>query len=783
MWLSSLFVVSAVAVAAVFLWPEWLVIEAETIEMVERHQRYDDPHPGWSFPATVYSAPFELTATPERIAAQAAARGYTEACPPSQPGEYCAEDGAVIPRGGVFAEGEQPAGTDGWSRPAALEPVKLGVLLGPDAEIRWHLPLEDAPDSLIAAIIAAEDEEFRSHPGVDFIGLARAVWINSQGGTYSQGASTLTMQVVRNLNQQREKTIERKIREIFSALAIDNHLGKDGVLQMYLDAPYLGQSGGLSICGFRAASMYYWGKDVGELTLSQQATLAGILPAPGRFSPERHPEVARSRRDMVLRRMEKAGWDITDALAEPVFAEPHEPLPEPLHPAYLQAARTAAESALPESVLYGAGLSIFTALDLVAQTTSVELLSSKADYLMKIVGRRDAPLETAGVLIAPQTGNLVAAYGGTQLTATDFSRATQARRQPGSSFKPLVYALAFSQLGEDGLPSWRAHHTVKNNRRVFPGTDGWNPRNISGDYSSTTTLAQGLAWSQNIASASLLEELGGPRALIDFATMLGYETGHFPEEMGLSLGQGEVTPLEQARFVAMVLNGGHKVSGSPLTLVRDVGGVVRWNESGIQERVLTEESAALTLGLMRLVIINGTGGASRGGGGFAGYQGPAIGKTGTTDMEKDLWFIGGTPYYASALWIGYDQPRRIGGSASDFASPMWGWWMKALHDPLPAVDEFDLSVDLTGRGVCTISGGYSNGSCRLIGAPFLPGDKPSGSCRIRHPPPDPEKKKYEGLWKRRQREKEEREAAREAAENPVESPAPAETPQPAEAPQ
>lgn len=783
LWLSALFGLAAAGTAAVFLWPEWLMLQAETIDMAEQHRSYTIAHPGWSFPATVYSDAFDLDHSPELVALHAEARGYDTACPPTEPGQYCPDDGTVVPRGGVFAEGPQPAGTTGWSRPLALEPVRLGMLLGPDAEVRWHLPLSEAPDSLIAAIIAAEDEAFRTHPGVDFMGLARAVWINSQGGSYSQGASTLTMQVVRNLNQQREKTIARKVREIGAALALDAHLGKDGVLQMYLDAPYLGQAGSLSICGFRAASLYYWGKDVDELTLAQQATLAAILPAPGRFAPDRNPELTQSRRDMVLRRMADAGWDVTAALNEPITTDLQEPIPEPRHPAYLQAARVAAEQALPEHVLYGAGLSIFTALDLVAQETTESLLVEKSAYLSKIIPRREAPLEVAGVLIKPQTGNLVAVYGGTQLTATDFSRATQARRQPGSSFKPLVYAMALSQLGDDGLPAWRPHHTVKNNRRVFPNTDGWTPRNISGDYSATTTLAQGLAWSQNIAAASLLEELGGPRALIDFATMLGYETRHFPAEMGLSLGQGEVTPLEQARFVAAVINGGHKVSGSPLVLIKDVGDRLRWSTSAIEERVMTEESAALTLGLMRLVIINGTGGASRGGGGFAGYQGPAIGKTGTTDMEKDLWFIGGSPLFASALWLGYDQPERIGGSASDLASPLWGWWMKALHDPREVPEHFEMSVELTGRGVCTLSGRYSNGSCRTIGAPFLPDDKPEGACSILHPPPDPEKKKYEGLWKRRQREAEEREAARLAAEQPAqdgaeaapEAPAPADS--------
>ncbi len=682
----------------------------------------------------------------------------------------CEEDGAVIPRGGLFPEGPQPAGDEGWSRPLALEPISLGVLLGPDAEIRWHLPLDEAPDSLIAAIIAAEDEAFYDHIGVDPMGLARAAWINYQGGSFQQGASTLSMQVVRNLNQRKEKTIARKLREIAAAVALDQQLGKEGVLQLYLDAPYLGQAGSLSICGFRAASMYYWGVDVDELTLGQQATLAAILPAPGRFSPNHHPEKARARRDMVLQRMAKAGWDVTEALAEPVEAGAFAPLPPVRHPAYLQAARAWLESTLPAQTLYGAGLTVFTALDFVAPQTTETLLSEKVKYLQRIVGKRgEGPLETAGAVIDPSTGHLVAVYGGTQASATDFSRATQARRQAGSSFKPVVYAMAFAQEGPDGLPLWRAHHTVPNSRRVFENTDGWRPRNISGDYSATTTLAMGLAWSKNVAAASLLEAAGGPEALIEFATRIGYDTSLFRPELGLALGQGEVTPFEQARFVATIISGGLSVTGSPITVALDPRRVVRWREPALGEPVMSPEAAALTRALMRLVIEFGTGGSTRGGGGFAGYGGPAIGKTGTTDQEKDLWFIGGTPDFAAAVWLGYDKPARIGGSASDLASPLWGWWMRALEEGHPERD-FDDTVKLTRRSVCTISGRYSNGSCHLIAAPFLGDDKPDGICHIAHPPPDPEKKKYEGLWKRRKREAEERAAAQEAAQSAADAP-------------
>ena len=762
-WSLVLCVVAAVVcvAAAVALWPSWESVRVETEALADAHQAHEVAHPGWTFPARVYSAEAPLDLPPKRLALHAKSRGYAEKCPPEQPGEYCAKTGEVIPRGGLFPEGVQPPGTEGWTRPLALEPVRIGTLIGPDAEIRWHLPLDEAPELLTAAIMAAEDEAFRSHMGVNPRAILRAAWSNYQGTGVQQGASTLTMQMARMLTGRKEKTIARKAAEAATAVALDRHVGKDGVLQMYLDSPYLGQWGSFSICGFRAAAWYYWGIEPKDLTLGQAATLAGILPAPGRFSPDRYPDRARERRDLVLGRMEALGWDVASARAEPVEATPHG-LPEDRYPAYLQATRLWLEGNLPPEVVYGAGLDVFTALDLAAQDAGDKLLPERVRYLEQAVGRHGKdPLQSAAALLDSASGALVAVYGGDLSLQTDFNRATQARRQPGSAFKPLVYALAFNQPGEDGKPAFTAAHAVPNAPRTFENTGGWRPRNVGGEYSSTTCLANGLAWSQNIATASLLEECGGPGPLIELAGRLGFDTSSFPEEMGLALGQGEVTPLEMARFVATIIDGGQLADGSPVLRATDAAGRIRVAHQGPGDPVLSAEAAALTRDLMRLVIEFGTGGASRGGGGFPGYQGPAIGKTGTTDSEKDLWFVGGTPRYSGALWLGYDQPVRIGASASDLAAPLWGWWMRAVHEGLPA-DDFG-GLKLEHRAICTISGKLSNGSCPLVPAPFLPDTGPKERCPNAHEPApvkvevegEDGPKKYEGLWKRKAREAEE----------------------------
>ncbi len=734
---------------------EWA---AEGVIMADAHARYEVSHPGWSFPARVQSAPTPLTEDPRRLVVEAKARGYEEDCTDTGPGEFCGKTAVVVPRHGD-----------------ALEAVTLGWLYGPDAEVRTHLPLADAPKPLLDAIVVAEDRAFYEHHGVNLTAMARAIWANAQERGYAQGGSTLTMQVVRNLAQRREKTFSRKLREMVIAWAIDEHLGKEGVLQMYLDAPYLGQRGSMSICGFAAASEYYFGKNVRDISLAEAATLAAILPAPGRFAPDRFPEEAKERRDRVLRAMaELKGYDVTEALATPVTTVSPEPMVE-RWPAYLSATRAWLEGALPPETLYGSGLVVTTGIDIHAQEEAEQLFPAKTRYFESIIGRRHTgTLQSAGVLLDAKTGLIRAVYGGSDVTAISFNRATQARRQPGSSFKPLVYALAFSQKFPDGTPRYTAASTQPNAPRTFKTPQGeWKPRNVGGEYTATTCLAQGLAWSQNIATASLLEDVGGPKPLIDFAANLGFDTQKFPEEMGLSLGQAEVTPLEMAQFVGTVANGGRRIKGSPVLFAMDAAGVARIGPPTSGEAAMTPEAAALTRELMELVIEVGTGGASRGAGGERGYQGSAMGKTGTTDSEKDLWFVGGTPTLAAVVWIGFDVPQPLGVAASDFAAPLWGWWMQRATRFQGESPVWRDVPPLERRTLCTITGQLAGGTCRGISASFLPNSAPKKGCRIVHPPPEPPVEGeeaahgHESIWKRLAREKLEKDAAKAAAAAPV----------------
>ena len=277
------------------VYPTIKQMDSQIQQIVRDHQDLKVSHPGWSFPGLLYSAPAPLSLDKGHRIAHAKIRNYTNQCPAIDSGTYCVKDGSVIPRGGVFPEGIQPSGLKGWTRDLAMEPIELGPLIGPDAEIRYHLPLEKAPSHLIAALLHSEDADFYKHSGVNFFAFARAVIANLQGGGYAQGASTITMQVVRNLTQDKDKNIKRKLREVAFSLLMERHFSKDEILQLYLDMPYLGQDGSFSICGFAAASRFYFQKDVADITINEAAILVGILPAPATYRPDKFPARAQKK--------------------------------------------------------------------------------------------------------------------------------------------------------------------------------------------------------------------------------------------------------------------------------------------------------------------------------------------------------------------------------------------------------------------------------------------------------------------------------------------------------
>jgi membrane peptidoglycan carboxypeptidase len=537
---------------------------------------------------------------------------------------------------------------------------------------------------------------------------------------------------VRALTGDRERTYDRKVLEMARAVALDRHLGKEAVLQMYLDAPYLGQDGNLSVCGFEAASRYYYNIPAAELSLSQAALLVGILPAPGRYAPDRNPEQARQRRDLVLRRMGDLGWEVESALREPVRVSPT-PLLTERFPAYLSAVRVEMESRVAPELLHGAGLDIHTALDPGVQARSESLLRHRAEHMLPgASARAGQSLLIVGAMVDPRDGHLVAAIDPAMADSHGFNRVTQTRRQAGSSYKTVVYAMAM-QPGKGGAPRFQPHDSVPNLPRRFGGDKvGWSPRNHGDSYTWRATLGFGLIASQNLATAELLEKLGGAGPLIDFAAQVGFDTSGYRPEMGLGLGQAEVTPVEMARFYASIANGGLLVSGQPVIKAVDADGTVIYEAAPPSARILSEQSTALLRSLLVQVVETSTGRKVRGTSSHAGYKGPVFGKTGTTNDERDLWFVGATPEYSAALWMGFDQLASLGGTAGELAAPTWGAWLNEAYGERSPGEW--AGPRLSEQAVCRETGRLPGEFCSVVRLPFAPGQKPLPQCASTHEP-------------------------------------------------
>ena len=661
----------------------------------------------------------------------------------------------------------------------------LATLIGPDGEIREHLPLAEAPKSLVAAIVAAEDGDFYDHGGVNLKSALRAAWANWRGGGYGQGASTLTMQVVRNLTERKEKTLGRKIGEALLAVQLERRIGKDGVLQMYLDAPYLGQNGNLSVCGFRAAAKHYWGIDATELDVAQAATLAAILPAPGGSPPIAIPatakEQARSRAAPHAGARLARARDRRRRSRSRSQRRPHDLPPERVVP-YVQATRAWLEEHLDPAVVYGAGLEVYTALDLVAQARTEKIATERVPYLERVLGRPKEPaLETALPLLDANTGALVAVYGGTMASSTDFDRATQAYRQAGSSFKPLVYALAFDTKGPDGAPGFTAADAMPNcaaqlrrhgrlapaqrRRRVHvDGEPRVRPR-VEPEHRDGVAPREGgraEAAHRSLGEARVrhaeLSQRDGARA----------RPGRGPPDRHGAVREHDRARRSRREREPRACRQGSVGCGAPLPARRRAGAVAGIGAPHARAHAPRDRRGHRRRESRRGRIRRLHGRRVRQDGHDRQREGPLVHRL---DARATPARSGSATTNRSAS----ARPRRI------LASPLWGWWMHDLHEGY-GQPKFADDDAVTHRAICTISGGRPHAGCSLIYAPFLPGTEPKKSCTLVHEHAEevldeegnPVLKKHESLWKKKAREEEEktgRGSGRDRASDAVDSPA------------
>jgi len=539
-------------------------------------------------------------------------------------------------------------------------------------ENRIPIPLEAVPRHVRQAVLAIEDARFYQHPGVDLTGIARAIWHNIRSGEIVEGGSTITQQLARTLFLSQERVLSRKLAEIVLALEIERRLTKDEILERYLNEVYFGQGA----YGIEMAARVYFGKPARELTLGEGAVLAGIIRAPSAYSPHTNPQAARRRARLVIDRMVQLGM-ITPAQAGAVLRHPVTFTP-PANaglvgiraPYFISFVLPQLLGRFGEELVYRGGLSVYTTLDTRLQALAEKVVRRGIDEGLA-AGLRTS--QAALVALDPRTGHVRAMIGGYDFDQTQFNRAWQARRQPGSAFKPFIYVTALA----NGVPPSRVLVDAPVAYRI-PGAGVWRPKNYDRRFRGPITLRRALEHSVNVPAVRMLSELG-PDRVIEYARRMGISSDLRPH-LSLALGTSEVTPLEMASAYGVLANLGVRVAPVAILKVTDASGKVLYEHFPDREIALAPPVAYLMTDILKGVITRGTGRA-------ANIGRPAAGKTGTTDDYRNAWFIGYTPTLVAAVWVGNDDNtpmRRVVGGG--LPAKIWAAFMRSALEGVPPED-------------------------------------------------------------------------------------------------
>jgi penicillin-binding protein 1B len=641
--------------------------------------------PVWANSGKVWSGPIRLwrglQLSPEELALDLQAAGYARVDHATERGDFQLTDSDLLllvpaskgPTHKTADEDVHITFKDGRisaisprSR-IALAPAALAGLRGDDNEDRQPIRLKDLPPHVPHAVLAMEDARFYTHTVIDPVGVLRAIIHNlgEEGGL--QGGSTLTQQLTKNLFLSQERTYERKAREALLALAIERNLSKDEILELYLNEIYLGEAMGASICGIEQAARVYFGKPAARLSLGEAATLGGIVSAPNRFSPLRHPDRARERRDLALDRLLAVGWAegeaVREARAAPLVAHP--PASRRQAPFLIDAAVEQVEQRQGEGSVAARGLHIFTTLHPGLQRRAEEAVREGGAEL-DLRYPKAAGAEIALVAVRVEDGAVVALVGGRDYGQSQFNRAVHAQRQVGSVTKPLTFLAAFE---EDRALSPMSTVDDSPIERVANGKT-WAPANYDGKYKGQVTLRQALAESRNIPAVLIAERVG----MADLAKRnqaLGLlEANAFP---AAALGAYVASPLQVAGAFTVFPGGGTFAPPRVIEHVTTPDHKTIWDEPPITLPRASPRAAFLATRLLEAVVAEGTGAGAK----KHGLTTAVAGKTGTTDEARDAWFVGFTPELAVAVWVGFDKGRALGLTGGEAALPTWARFVAA----------------------------------------------------------------------------------------------------------
>ncbi len=586
----------------------------------------------------------------------------------------------------------------------------------PLEEHRRDVPLNRISAYLRDAVVAVEDHRFHSHLGVDPIAVGRAVWRDVRAGGIEEGGSTLTQQLARTLFLTASRgDWMRKGKEAVLAVMIEQRLSKPQILELYLNRIYLGGN----VYGVEAMSQNVFGKSVSDVTLAEAAFLAGLIQQPSRLWPWSHYDRAVQRSHVVLARMRAEGF-ITAPAEKQARATPPRILADP---GLNRGAAGYAQDYLRQQ--FKAVFENDNPPDWKVHTTFVPALQREAERAVTqgLAQFRQAGLQAALVVIDPQTGDVLALVGGRDYRRTAFNRATAAKRQPGSAFKPFLFAAAL----ESGMSpiSPISHLTDR-----VPGYDEWEVTNASLETRDTLTLREALFESNNQAAVKLQTQIGS-RPVLRMAQSVGLP--RMPDVPSLALGVGEATPLQLTAAYAVFPNGGFAVTPRSLTQVLDNDGYAVLNRPVERKPVISEGIAYQMVSMLADVVDVGTGASAR----SLGVRFPAAGKTGTTDDFKDAWFVGFSSSLVAGVWVGFDKPATIGpdGYGARYALPIWADFMsKAARIRKP--EAFRVPTTVEAVRLCRVSHMVPRETCPITYTEYFKhGDAiPEDDCDVHRGP-------------------------------------------------
>jgi penicillin-binding protein 1A len=595
-------------------------------------------------------------------------------------------------------------------------------------ERRLHVTLPRVSPELVRAILAIEDRRFYDHHGIDPIRIAGAAVNNLVEYRAEQGGSTITQQLARLSLLTPDKTIRRKLREAILATRLERTFSKDEILELYVNKAYFGDG----LYGVEAASLGYFGKHASDVNLAEAALIAGLVKSPSTYAPTVSPERAVARRNVVLDAMRRTRA-IDDAAFQSAVRSPLR-LNDTLRreEAFGQYFKEEVRKWLVQTYgwdrVYHGGLEVETTIDLDMQKAAEAEVARALAEIEKRQTRRGRPrpagepLQAALVAIDPQTGHIRAMVGGRAFENSRFNRATQSRRQPGSAFKPFVYAAAL----EKGFTP--ATLITGLNDPVMTASGAWLPEDDHLDTDAITMRAA-LRTSSNRAAVSMLKTVGIPAA-VEYAEHLG--VANMPRVPSLALGSGEVTLLSLTSAFGAFANEGRLAAPALVRRVTTGEGAVLYEAAVASKPAVSPATAFLITSMLQDVVNSGTAWQAR----QIGFRLPAAGKTGTTNEYRDAWFVGYTPRLVTGVWIGYDQPRTIvsGGYAAELAVPLWARFMMAATRSDKAAP-FRPPSSVRAIEVCPLSGRLATDACRsergaIHTEYFARGTEPADTCLL-----------------------------------------------------